>query len=79
MHLRETPGCVNLIAMRQADELGAPRCAARMEKRADGFSRRPQLEFQSIITVFASRFRELDHRSIGRRRFPEYDDPLQRF
>src|ERR1700733_3692512 len=68
MHLREAPGCMNLITMRQADELGPPRCAAGMEKRTDRFSRRPRLEFQSIITVPASRFGELDHRSVGRSR-----------
>jgi hypothetical protein len=38
IHLRETPGCMNLITMRQADELGPPRCAARMEKSAQTVS-----------------------------------------
>ena len=41
VHLREAPGRVNLIAVRQAHELGTPGRAAGMEERADGVPATP--------------------------------------
>ncbi len=77
MNLRETPRRVNLIAVRQADELGPSRRPAGMEERADGFPGRSRLELQCFVAVPAGCFLKLDHRSAGGARISEHYDFLQ--